>query len=75
MKNSTKTPMHEGLLRVRQSMRDQKAMHLRDYRRYKQMLGTNDYLTGFMKGMAAAIDPCLIRVNSLLAMEEIRNEQ
>jgi hypothetical protein len=62
-----------NLQQTRQYLRDQKAHYLREYRRYKKKYGQGDYITGFMKGMAAGVTPAIIMIEGEIQNQEIRN--
>lgn len=57
----------------RQFMRDQKADHLRYYRRYKKTLGEDDSLTRFMQGFAAGYTSPISIMDTLIEREEARD--
>lgn len=57
----------------RQFFRDQKADHLKYYRRYKKILGEDDSLTRFMQGFAAGYTNPISVMDTLIKNEEARN--
>lgn len=67
--------LKDYLLLVRQNTRNQRARHLKEWRRYKKMFGESDYITGFMKGMAEGVTPSLHRVDMLLQYTEAMNNE
>lgn len=64
-----------ALLIMKQNTRDQRARHLKEWRRYKKMFGETDYITGFMKGMAEGAKPSLHRVDMLLQYAEAMSNE
>ena len=54
-------------------MRDQKADHLKYYRRYKKTLGEDDSLTRFMQGFAAGYTRSISIMDTLIEREEARD--
>jgi len=65
----------EDLKFWRQFFRDQKAEHLRSYRRYKKSLGEDDGLTMFMKGFSSGHTCPISVMDTLIKQEEARNGQ
>lgn len=65
----------EDLKFWRQFFRDQKAEHLRAYRRYKKICGENDSLTMFMKGFASGHTSVIYVLGNLITKEEARDGQ
>ena len=65
----------EDLKFWRQFFRDQKAEHLRSYRRYKKSLGEDDSLTRFMQGFAAGYTSPISVMDTLIQREEARDGQ
>jgi len=63
----------EDLKFWRQFFRDQKAEHLRSYRRYKKSLGEDDSLTRFMQGFAEGYTSPISVMDTLIKHEEVRN--
>ena len=63
----------EDLKFWRQFFRDQKAQHLRSYRRYKKICGEDDSITMFMKGFASGHTSVISVFDSLIAKEEARD--
>jgi len=63
----------EDLKFWRQFFRDQKAEHLRSYRRYKKSLGEDDGLTMFMKGFSSGHTSVISVLGSLIAKEEAQD--
>ena len=57
----------------KQFFRDQKAEHLRSYRRYKKTCGENDSLTMFMKGFASGHSSIISVLGNLITQEEARH--
>jgi hypothetical protein len=63
----------EDLKFWRQFFRDQKAEHLRSYRRYKRTCGEHDSITMFMKGFAFGHTSIINVLSNLIAKEEARD--
>jgi hypothetical protein len=60
----------EDLKHWNKFFRNQKADHLKTYRRYKKDFGKNDNLTVFMKGFAAGYTSPIMVMEELIKKEE-----
>jgi hypothetical protein len=63
----------EDLKFWRQFFRDQKAEHLKSYRRYRRICGENDSITMFMKGFSSGHTSVISVFDSLIAKEEAKD--
>ena len=61
------------LQRWRQFFRNQKADHLKTYRRYKKMWGRDDPMSRFMEGFAAGYTSPISVMDTLIQQEEMRD--